>query len=136
MGLLTKLHTAGRASVVAVILAGATLAAMPVEAAPLKGFSLDVKPQGDQKGMQLRNFKNDDNAFFFWCLTDKQIHRGLRAYGFFDIDIVAHLGKNRVRVEAGWVDWYYSFRVNRCSGEVDRIKRLYPAWDDEEDFPF
>lgn len=86
MGLLTKLHTAGRASVVAVILAGAALAAMPVEAAPLKGFSLDVKPQGDQKGMQLRNFKNDDNAFFFWCLTDKQIRQGLRAYGFFDVD--------------------------------------------------
>jgi hypothetical protein len=136
MTILASLRTTGRAAVVAFALAGTALAAMPVQAAPLlKDFSLQVQPKGDQKGMQLKKFKGT-NDFFFWCLTDKQIRQGLKAYGFFDVDIVAHLGKNRVRVEAGWDDWYYSFRVNRCSGEVDKIKKLHPAWDDDDDFPF
>jgi hypothetical protein len=110
---------------------------MPVEAAPLKGFSLDVKPQGEVEGKQYKKLKPNDNAFFNWCLNDKQIRKGLKNYGFFDIDIVDHIGKNRVRVEAGYDDWYYSFRLNRCSGDVDKIKKLYPAWEEEDDdFPF
>ncbi len=135
MTILSKLRTTGRAAAVAMVLAGTALAAMPVEAAPLKNFSLEIKPQGDQKAMQLKKFKGD-NAFFFWCLTDKQIRKGLKNYGFYDIDIVDHIGKNKVRVEAGWDDWYYSFRLHRCTGEVDKIKKLYPAWDEDDDFPF
>ena len=42
-------------------------------------------------------------------------------------------GQNRVRVEAGYDDWVYSMRINRCSGMVDRIKKLYPV-DDEDDW--
>ena len=135
MTIFNTLRTTGRAAVVAFVLAGTALTAMPVAAAPLNGFSLDVKPQGEQKGMQLKKFKGSDK-FFFWCLTDKQIRQGLKSYGFYDVDIVAHLNKNRVRVEAGWEDWYYSFRVNRCSGEVDKIKKLHPAWDHDDDFRF
>lgn len=136
MTVLNTLRQTGRAAVLAVVLAGTALSAVPVQAAPnMGGFSLEVKPQGgDQK--QMKQFKKKDfgpNDFFNWCLTDKQIRKGLKAYGFFDVQIVNHLSKNRVRVEAGYDDWYYSMRINRCSGMVDRIKKLYPV-DDEDDW--
>lgn len=137
MTVLNTLRQTGRAAVLAVVLAGTALSAVPAQAAPnMGGFSLDVKPQGggDQKQMQQYKKKGfGPNDFFNWCLTDKQIRRGLKAYGFFDVDIVDYLGKNRVRVEAGYDDWYYSMRINRCSGMVDRIKKLYPV-DEEDDY--
>ena len=40
--------------------------------------------------------------------------------------------KRNVRVQAGYDDWYYSMRIHRCSGVVDKIKKLYPVWDDED----
>jgi hypothetical protein len=135
MTVLNTLRQTGRAAVLAVVLAGTALSAVPVQAAPLGGFSLDVKPQGgDQK--QLQQFKKKNfgpNDFFNWCLTDKQIRKGLINYGFEEVHIVDHLSKNRVRVEAAYDEWYYSFRVNRCSGVVDKIKKLYPVWDEEEE---
>jgi hypothetical protein len=107
-----------------------------VQAAPLQGFSLDVKPQGGENQKQLQQYKKKDfgpNDFFNWCLTDKQIRKGLINYGFEDVHIVDHLSKNRVRVEAAYDEWYYSFRVNRCSGVVDKIKKLYPIWEEEDE---
>lgn len=136
MTVLDTLRQTGRAAVLAVVLAGTALSAVPVQAAPtMGGFSLDVKPQGgDQKQLQQYKKKNfGPNDFFNWCLTDKQIRRGLSNYGFFDVEVVDHLSKNRVRVEAGYDDWVYSMRINRCSGVVDRIKKLYPV-DDEDDW--
>jgi hypothetical protein len=136
MTVLNFIRQTGRAAVLAVVLAGTAMSAVPVQAAPLQGFSLDVKPQGEGKEMlQYKQFKKKGfgpNDFFNWCLTDKQIRKGLKAYGFFDVEIVDHLGKNRVRVHAGYDDWYYSMRIHRCSGVVDKIKKLYPAWDDED----
>jgi hypothetical protein len=134
MTVLTLLKQTGRAAMLAVVLAGTAMSAAPVQAAPLQGFSLDVKPQGgDQK--QLQQFKKKQfgpNDFFNWCLTDKQIRKGLKQYGFDDVDIVSHLSKNRVRVEAVWDDWMYSMRIHRCTGVVDKIKKLYPLWEDDD----
>jgi hypothetical protein len=140
MTVLNMLRQTSRAAVLAVVLAGTALSAVPAQAGPLQGFSLDVKPQGGENQKQLQQFKKKNfgpNDFFNWCLTDKQIRKGLKSYGFYDVQIVDHLGKNRVRVEAGYDEWYYSMRIHRCSGVVDKIKKLYPAWDEEEDdFPF
>jgi hypothetical protein len=136
MTVLNLIRRTSRAAVLAVVLVGTALSAVPAQAAPPNlngGFSLDVKPQaGDQK--QLQQFKKKQfgpNDFFNWCLTDKQIRKGLRNYGFEEVDIVDHLGKNRVRVEAIYGEWYYSLRIHRCSGVVDKIKKLYPVWEDD-----
>jgi hypothetical protein len=128
-------HT-GRAAILALVLAGTAFsAAAPVQAAPLQGFSLDVAPpKGGDQGM-LKQFNNKSfgpNDFFNWCLSDKQIRKGLYNYGFDDVEIVGHPSKNRVRVEAVWDEWVYSFRVHRCTGIVDRIKKLYPVWEDDD----
>ena len=136
MTVLNTLRQTGRAAVLAVVLAGTALSAVPVQAAPLQGFSLDVKPQGGENQKQLQQYKKKGfgpNDFFNWCLTDKQIRKGLINYGFEEVHIVDHLSKNRVRVEAAYDEWYYSFRVNRCSGVVDKIKKLYPIWEEEDE---
>ena len=135
MTVLNTLRQTGRAAVLAVVLAGTALSAVPVQAAPLQGFSLEIKPQGGENQKQFKQFKKKNfgpNDFFNWCLTDKQIRKGLQNYGFDDVHIVDHLSKNRVRVEAAYDEWYYSFRVNRCSGMVDKIKKLYPVWEEDE----
>ena len=137
MTMLNLIRQTSRAAVLAVVLAGTALSAVPAQAAPNLngGFSLDVKPQGgDQKQFQQYKKKQfGPNDFFNWCLTDKQIRKGLINYGFEEVHIVDHLGKNRVRVQAIYGDWYYSLRVHRCSGVVDKIKKLYPVdYDDEE----
>ena len=136
MTVLNMLRQTSRAAVLAVVLAGTAMTAVPVQAAPLQGFSLDIKPQGGENQKQFKQFKKKDfgpNDFFNWCLTDKQIRKGLQNYGFDDVHIVDHLSKNRVRVEAAYDEWYYSFRVNRCSGVVDKIKKLYPVWEEEDE---
>lgn len=138
MTMLTLIRQTSRAAVLAVVLAGTAMSAIPAQAAPnlSGGFSLDVKPQGgDQK--QLQQFKQKKfgpNDFFNWCLTDKQIRNGLINYGFEEVHIVDHLGKNRVRVQAIYGDWYYSLRVHRCSGLVDRIRKLYPVDYSDDDY--
>lgn len=133
--LATTLRRTGRAAVLALVLAGTAMTAMPAQAAPLKNFQLELQLPKEEKGLQFK--KVDPNKFFNWCLTDKQIRKGLKNLGFYEVDIVAHLGKNRVRVEAAWDEWVYSMRIHRCSGEVDKIKKLYPIWDEEDDdFPF
>ena len=138
MTVLDFIRQTGRAAIVAVVLAGTAMSAVPVQASPLQGFSLDVKPQGGGNDMlQYKQFKKKGlgpNDFFNWCLTDKQIRNGLINYGFEEVHIVDHLGKNRVRVEAVYGDWYYSLRVHRCSGLVDRIKKLYPVDYGDDDY--
>jgi hypothetical protein len=141
MTMLNLIRQTGRAAVLAVVLAGTAMSAVPAQAAPnlSGGFSLDVKPQGgDQKQLQqFKQFKQKKfgpNDFFNWCLTDKQIRNGLINYGFEEVHIVDHLGKNRVRVQAIYGDWYYSLRVHRCSGLVDRIRKLYPVDYSDDDY--
>ena len=60
------------------------------------------------------------------CLTNRQIRRALREYGFSDIEFVRSLPRDRVIVEALHEDddWYYSMRVHRCRSYVDRVRPL------------
>jgi hypothetical protein len=134
MTTLDLLKQTGRAALLAVALAGTALSAAPAQAAPPQGFSLEVKPQGgDQK--QQRQFQQKQfapNDFYNWCLSDRQIRSGLRRYGFSDVTVVDSFSRNRVRVEATYDDWVYSMRIHRCTGTVDRIRKLYPVWEDDD----
>ena len=135
--ILSSFKSAGRAAVLAIVLAGTALAAAPAEAKPLSPFALELQaapPQGGET--QMKKFGYDED--YDWCLTNKQIRKGLKKYGFTDIDFVQELKKHRVRVEALYLgdDWYYSMRIDRCTGHVDKIKKLYPADEEEFDLEF
>jgi hypothetical protein len=130
-----------RIAAVAIAVIGIAATAVPAQAAPALGGSLELDfgvapPAGDDQ-VQFKKFGGDDDDDD-WCydLTNKQIRKGLRNAGFEDIDFIKDLSNNRVRVEALYEDdgWVYSMRIDRCDGDVDKIKALYEADDFDIDF--
>jgi hypothetical protein len=143
MNLLSSLQSTIRVAAVGIVLAGVALTSLPAQAAPQLGSALQLtapaKPDAGQQTMQMKKFGADDyEDDYAWCLTNKQIRKGLRNADFDDIDFIKELKHHRVRVAALYEDdgWYYSMRIDRCTGEVDQIKPLYEAEDFDIDFDF
>ena len=125
--LMSILKTGGRAAVVALTLGASTLAVVPAAQAqsfnfqfgvdgsgkPSVGFGVDSGRPGRPGGIRPQV-----------CYTDREIIRGIRQEGYRDVQIVRELPRNRVGVIARDGRTWYSMRVNRCTGEVDRIERL------------
>ena len=132
MTLSSTLKTTLRASVVAAVLAGTALtgvAPAQAQANPSFGFSLNFgndRPnffgQGPRGGITL-NF--GDRNYWNYCLSDRQIIRGLENRRYRDVRIV----RSENRANNVWVvarqgrDWY-QMRVNRCTGKVDRVREI------------
>ena len=138
-----------RIAIIALAVTGVALTAIPAQAAPQLGTTLQLDaptaPQVQQQDggngqMQMKKFgyddDYDDDDCDDWGLTNKQIRKGLKYAGFDDIDFVKELKHHRVRVEALYEDdgWVYSMRIDRCDGEVDQIKPLYDSNDFDFDF--
>ena len=126
MTITNTLKTGLRAGALAVALAGSTLAfTAPVQAQsnPSFGFSLNFGSGQQPRGGIHLNF--GDRDYFDFCRTNSQIVRGLRSAGYRDAQIV----REDNRHDKVWVvakkrgDWY-SMRVDRCSGKVDRIREI------------
>ena len=134
-------HTLLRFAAIAVAVIGIAVSSLPAQAAPSLGGSLELDfgvapPAGDDR-TQFKKFGDDDDYDDDWCydLSNKQIRKGLKNAGFEDIEFIKDLSNNRVRVEALFEDgWVYSMRIDRCDGEVDKIKALYEADDFDIDF--
>ena len=114
-----------KAGVVALALAGTALAAVPAQAAsPTFGFSLNLGGGGSNGGIILHF--GDDN---YWdvCYTNKQIIKGLNNSGYSQVKIVKEYNSsNKVwAIGKRHGDWW-QLRVDRCTGKVDRIKKIYP----------
>lgn len=147
---MTALHTllraASRIAIVGLAAGTISLAALPAQAAPQLGATLNLdlgvaKPSGEQSGgqqVQMKKFGYDDDGDDYWCadLSNKQIRKGLKKADFDDIDFVKELKHNRVRVQALYESdgWVYSMRIDRCDGDVDQIKPLYEYDDFDIEF--
>ena len=123
--MLSFLKTSGRAAIVALALGSSTfVATTPAMAQPSFNFQFGVGPDGKPSV----GFGVDSDGYGRIrpqvCLTDRQIIRGIRDEGYRDVQIVAELRRNRVGVIARDGRTWYSMRVNRCTGEVDRIEHL------------
>jgi len=118
---LSTFKKTGRAAVVALALGAAALTAAPVQAqsGPSFNFNLDLGTGSMEFGP-----RHGGPGDFDRCLTNRQIRRGLADYGFRDVDIRRELGRNRVEAVGRYGRSWYSMRVNRCSGRVDRVERL------------
>lgn len=146
---MTLAKSLSRIAILAAVAGGLALAAIPAQAAPTLGGSLSLgapaAPQVQQDAggtttmMKKQGYGYDDDYDYDdydWCLTNKEIRKGLKKAGFDDIDFVKELKHHRVRVEALYEDdgWVYSMRIDRCDGEVDQIKPLYEYEDFDIDF--
>jgi hypothetical protein len=125
----TSFKTVTRAAVVALALGATTLSAAPAfaQGAP-SGFSLQLPGNGDTQRSQTfgdgpqGNHWDDD--YGFRCLTNREVRRGIAAYGFRRVEIVRELRRDRVEVRAVYGNWLYSMRVDKCTGEVNRVRRI------------
>ena len=128
MTMLNTLKSTGRAALVAVALGATAFTAMPVQAAPQSSFSLQLN---GGNGMQ---FGNDD--FFNYCLTNKQIRYALQDYGFTKVQIVKKINDRKVVVVASYHGVWYEMRVDRCTGKVDKVKKLKKQFYNGSNFSF
>ncbi|MEO6394702.1 MAG: hypothetical protein ABIO40_02190 [Devosia sp.] len=126
MNMLNTIRTTGRAALVAVALGATAFTTMPAQAAPQSSFSLSL----NGGGMQFNNggnitlqFGNGD--FFNYCLTNNQIEKQLRAKGFKSVEVVKKLNNRKVLAIGRYNGVWYEMRVDRCTGKVDKVKKLY-----------
>ena len=125
--------TVTRAAVVALALGATTLTTVPAFAqnAP-SGFSLQLPAGEGQETQRGQTFGNGPQAqhgdweddYGYRCLTNREVRRGIAAYGFSRVEITREMSRDRVEVRAVYGNWLYSMRVDKCGGEVNRVQRL------------
>ena len=69
------------------------------------------------------NWNGNGGGFRDACLTDRQVIRGLRDYGFQRVE-VADSNRRRAEVIGRWGRWDYVMRVSKCTGEVNIVDRF------------
>lgn len=127
--MITTFRKTGRAAVIALVLGASAITAAPAMAQsgqPQFNFQLDLGNGGGSITMGAPQGRvavpEYDRSRF--CLTDRQIRRGLAQYGFRDARVTREFSRGRVQVIARYGRDLYSMRVNRCTGEVSRVERL------------
>ena len=134
----TPFKTVARAAVVALALGASTLSAAPALAqdAP-SGFSLQLPSGEGQSTQRSQTFGNgaqgdfnnnggwnNGNGYGFRCLTNREVRQGIAGYGFNRVEITREIGRDRVEVRAVYRNWLYSMRVDKCTGEVNRVRAI------------
>ena len=126
MTITNRFKTGLRAGVVALALAGSTVAmTAPVQAQSNGsfGFSLNFGSGQEPRGGIRLNF--GDRDYFDFCLSNSQIVRGIRNKGYRNVQIVREQNRNnKVWVVASKRGDWFSMRVDRCTGKVDRIREI------------
>lgn len=122
--LMTTLKTGSRAAVVALVLGASVFSAAPAFAQSQPSFNFQFGIGGDGRPSFGVGVDSGRPIRPQVCYSDRQIVRALRDEGYRDVEIVRELPRNRVGVVAREGRAYYSMRVNRCTGEVDRIERI------------
>lgn len=119
---LSTLKKSGRAAIVALTLGAASFTAMPAMAQSGPTFQFEFGIQGGGNNFSYgfdrgRKFKRE-------CLTNREVRRGLERRGWDDIRFVDRRGV-RVKVVADWGRRTYAMTINKCTGRVTDIERLY-----------
>lgn len=127
MTILNSLKTSGKAAVVALVLGSTAMVAVPAQAAsptPSFSFSFGVGNGFSPAPGGMRLHFGDSN-YFDYCMTNREIVRSLRDYGYRDVQIVKEGNQyNKVIAIGRKGSNWYQMRVDRCSGKVDRVTRL------------
>ena len=124
----TTFSNLGRAAVLALVMGGTTLAAAPAfaqESGPSLSFNLQV-PGAPQRGFDNGRRHEGDRDYRpeRRCLTNREVRDGLARNGYRRIDITRELSRSRVDVEAQYGSYLYSMRIDKCTGDASRVRRL------------
>jgi hypothetical protein len=141
MTMIDTFKNTGRAAVVALALGATAFAAVPAQAAPSSSFSLSLNGgngsgitfgTGNGHGSVQLHFGNGN--YGYKCYTNNQVEKALGKYGFRQADVVKKLKGDRVLVVAKHQGTWYEMRVDKCSGKVDKVKKL--KWKNNNNFNF
>lgn len=145
---MTTILSALKITLAAAVLAGGLATAVPAMAQsgePSSNFSIGIggggqqqmlAPEGqgqmqmgspglqyeDQQGNNFRRGGGYDGGFNL-CLSNREVIRGIRDYGFKRVEIVDS-SRRRAEVIGRWGRWDYLMGVNKCTGEVNILDRF------------
>lgn len=125
----SAMHRALQAVSLILVLGAAAAIALPAQAAPGDphfNFRIQIPggpsvEMGNGRDRGPRPGPRSDR----YCLSDREMWRQLRDYGYFNIGDFRDLPRNRAEVEASYDRWVYVLRVDKCSGRIDQ-RRLRP----------
>lgn len=134
----SRFKTLARAAIVALALGSGMLAVIPAQAqqAPAFTFNLDVpggqgtmsfgggNAFGGQDSAPMPRHQTDGANSGTRCLTNREIRRGVEAYGYDRVEVSRDLEGDHVEVAGQYGNWLYSMRVDKCTGAVDRVERV------------
>jgi len=129
MTAILTLKNTTRAAVAALIIGAASISAMPAQAASNNvGFGFNFN-SGNGISFSIASDNNDRSrgrdvrhSQRRACLSDRQLSRGLRDYGFDDIRL-GRESRGKVAVEATRGRAEYTMLVDRCDGDVSRLEQ-------------
>ncbi|MCS6759203.1 MAG: hypothetical protein MO852_09535 [Candidatus Devosia euplotis] len=122
-----------RAAVVAVALGATILVAAPAFAqSGSSSLSIEIQSNGGGRGFDNDRHMDRNNG---WrdssrrrCLSNREVVRGASAYGYDRVEITRELQGERADLQAVKGNWIYTMRVDKCSGEIDRLQRVGRAF--------
>jgi len=121
--------TITRSALVAAVLGASSLVAAPAFAE--SSFTLRIEGgQGlaqDQR-YDRHNSWNGNPGYRMRCLTNREVVRGVSAYGYGQVDIVGEYAGDRLELRAVKGNWLYGMRIDKCTGQVDRLQRIGRAY--------
>ncbi|MEQ1771629.1 MAG: hypothetical protein ABL879_17515 [Devosia sp.] len=129
MTMLATFKNTGRAAAIALALGATAFTAMPAQAAPSSSFSLSLNGGGYGNGITFGNGNGSvqlhfGNDYGYQCYTNSQVEKALGKYGFKQADVVKKLKGDKVLVVARYQGTWYEMRVDKCTGKVDKVKKL------------
>lgn len=123
-----------RAAIAAIVISAASISAMPAQAGNANfGFSFN---SGNGIGFSIQagdkqpQYQNVHKKWRRACLDNRRVRAELRRNGFFDISF-GDERRDKVFVQASRGRWVHTMWVDRCDGEVSRLKRVHriKKWD-------
>ena len=128
MSNLSTIQKTTRAAVAALIIGAASISAVPAQAGNNVSFGFSFN-SGNGVGFSIGSNNHRQRQHVGHrrqqrqCMTNWQVRQGLRGYGFNHIRIMkTHRAKVWVRAVRG--RWEYKMIVNRCDGQVNRMKKV------------
>ncbi|WP_224702538.1 hypothetical protein [Devosia aquimaris] len=115
----------------AVVTLGLGLAAVSVAPVAAQEFSIQMQAGGNGgQGFGDRHHGghnggwNNGPGYNMRCLTNREVIRGVSAYGYRNVQIVRELRRDRVEVQAVKRGYVYEMRVDKCTGRVSTPERI------------
>lgn len=125
MSMLSALKNTSRLAVLGIAISSAVAIAAPAYAEDAEpSYKIDVDKYYESSRYRVKGYDSYD-----YCLSDRGIGKALDDYGFEDVEFIKSVGEWKLIALAVFDDYYYVAGIDRCTGDVDYVTKLY-GWED------